>query len=411
MTVTIGRAALNDLYDLSVRGDRMSFLVDIDFDDVHEMKAVRQQLAGLVGNIDDPVIPFAWSEDSSLDGYYRPVSVAVGSSEVMLSSGFVPEVQVELERVSSFGNPWFEVTAQSVERVNTWSVSGPSGVFAAFQAPSADVEFELDTPVRALAAPSSVTLDTGDAMKIYKATAPMALTSFRFSCSPAKFYAGSCVIEQKLGSSWYPVVGRQVRIAAGTPWRLSNGLVRITSVDGATGSKVEVFNGTQWESQSIQHCYNSGPTLVRGGYIGQAPRAGSTVSVAILRNASEQVVVRLAGSDEVITWSIQRGAFHVVLRANPTANAGLVYSSDTGMSSFTGGLRRTSADASGNGLAFISPSDAPLVWDATLGGWAPTYLSPMAVALSIDLATSGAAETRRDEFFAPALLSQRMVTR
>lgn len=219
-------------------------------------------------------------------------------------------------------------------------------------------------------------------------------------------------MEQKAGSSWYPVVGRQVRLAAGTPWRISNGLVRLTSLDGATDSKIEVYNGAQWESQNIRHAYYSAGSVVRGGKIGQAPRAGTTVSLSVLRNAPETVVVRLAGNDEVITWSIQRGCYFVTMLSNSVAYAGLIYSTNTGMSASRTGTcqRRTAADASGNGLCFAAPWTSPTA-DLVQGGVVPIYLYPMAVGLMIDDVTAAGAEARHDEWLGPAMLSQRVIVR
>jgi len=411
MTVTIGRASLTDIFDVRLSGRRLTFTTDIEAASADEMKAIRQQLAGLVDNRDEEAIPFTWSEDSSLNGYYRVVSVNVPSTEVMLTSGFVPDVEVELEQVPGYANPWFEVTTQSVVRSNVHSVTTPSGVFAAFQAPSADVEFELSTPIRGLGAPTTVTLDTGDAMKIYKATAPVALTSFRFSCSPGKFYAGSCVVEQKVGSTWYPLVGRQTRIPAGTPWRLSNGLVRLTSIDGAAGGKIEVYNGTQWEAQSIQYGYNTAGTLVRGGHIGQAPVAATTVSVTVLRNSPEHVVIRTAGADEVVSWSLQRGAFLFTYVSNVTSQTGLVYSTNTGITgTYAGEFHRTTADASGNGLSFLY-SSILVAFDTTMGGMYDVYGTASGVGLTIDSATALSSRDRRDEFLAPAMIAQRVIAR
>lgn len=116
VSVTIGRASLDDLYDLRVRGAGFC-RTDIEGSDVYEMKALRlgtrrpgrqpRRRGGPVhlvrGRHARRVLPGG-------------AGTSVGSSAVMLSTGFVPEVDVEVEQIPGFAKPTWETTTSSVVR-------------------------------------------------------------------------------------------------------------------------------------------------------------------------------------------------------------------------------------------------------------------------------------------------------
>lgn len=375
------------------------------------LRAARQQLLGLQGNADEEVVPVVWATDSTLDGFYRPSNVRV---DVLGPPATATRMRfsVRLDRLSSgHRSPWFEVATQSVVRTNSHSVTTPSGVVAAFQAPSSDSQYEMGDTIKTIS-PSAHTLDTGDTIYRFKRSAPMSLTGFRFATSPPKFYAGSCVVEVRRSGTWYPVVGRE-GLEAGAVWRISNGLVRLTSVDGSTAGTVEVYNGSQWEAQSLQHA--SIPNFgVSSGQVTRGAHIGAGGPLAILRNGPEQVAVQVRGTEESVTWSVQRGAYLVgctmTWYSSTEFARGLVYATNTGMTAFTGGLRRTTADASGNGLALISPSTVTYS-STTLGGLGAPSGTGLAIGLAIDDTGSTAATTLRDEWFAATTFAQRVIAR
>lgn len=411
MSVTIGRASLDDLYDLRVRGNRVSFRTDIEGADVYEMKALRQQLAGLADNRDETVVPFTWSEDATLDGFYRVVGTSIGSSDVMLSTGFVPEVDVELEQIPGFANPWFEVTTQSVVRTNGHSVTTPSGVVA-HSIVENTYTHDLRPSLTSASSSSLLHADGGtNAITIYKATAPVALTSYRFSVLPAAFYYASCRLELSIGGTWYPMVGRQ--IPEGYQWRISNGIVRLTAASGAAADGTfEAWDNTTeaWESQDVAHWTTSalGPRIGLPTVTGQPPR------VSVLRNSPEQVAVRAAGNNYEMDYSIQRGARHVsasfTSATAATYGAGFGAASIAASTSFTGGIARTSNDANGNRMIFGTAAAAS--YSTTNGAaWLSSAATSGSMWWGIDLAGAGVTTVRRDEFMAVASMCQRVVVR
>jgi hypothetical protein len=259
------------------------------------------------------------------------------------------------------------------------------------------------------------TCDTADEVWRYKTTAPMDLTAFRFRVAPADFYVGSCVLEVKYGSSWYPVVGRELAVTPSTVWRISNGLVRLTSVDGSTAGTIEVWGDTGWEAQSI--AYSRVPTSgVSSGLCVKASAIGSEGPPTVVRNSPETVVVTCFGTESASTFVLHRGAYHVGMV--PTfyspggtggySGRGLCFDSATGCTSFTGGVWRSSADAYGNGLTFVSPLGGA-VKSTTQGGIAGTSGSMIAVGVNLNAANSTVAATLRDEVLGATSWQQRVV--
>jgi hypothetical protein len=349
MSVTIGRASLDDLYDLRVQGRRVSFSTEIVGSDIYGMQARRQQLAGLVDNRDEEVVPFTWSEDSSLDGFYRVVSVDVPSTEVMLSNGWVPEVRVELEQVAGQAAVWFEVSVSSVVRTNSHGITAPVGaVFTILDtAKSAWDLRQLGT----LASPSVArrAADASVGTDILRAVAPHALSAATYQTRPSLYYADACKLEVLYGSTWYPVVGAQV--LESRRWRISSGMVRLTAPNGATPGTLEVNDVGSWQSANVSH-WNG--TSARPIGLGSASTAADNPVMRVLRNSPEQVSIRLAGAAEDMTYTVKRGA--MLVEATYTSYAanrmGVGYASANASTGITGGIRRTSNDANGNRLVF-----------------------------------------------------------
>lgn len=360
MSCIIGRASLTtNPYNLSLNGRMLSFSVDLVGATVVELTALRQQLCGVVGNVDEETIPFTWSEDATLDGFYTNANVTVPSTINMLNSFFVQSVQVTLEQVTGFSNPWFEVTTNSLLRTNVHGYTVPPAVIATAAAAAVD---EVDLRPSLLTAtridrPTS----TGVTVSAYTLASPVTLTQYRAVQTPALFYTGACTVELLSGSTWSIAVGRGVPLTR--VWRISNGIIRLTSKNGATEGKLEIWdNGAgAWESASIQH--TDAGTLYAG--IGGSTTT-TNASLSILRNTPEQVVVKVSGYSAAVlsnfdfTYSIQRGAHHVVASwtANSTRQLGIGFTTTIACSAVgTGscGISNTANDANGNRLVFAFP--------------------------------------------------------
>jgi hypothetical protein len=413
MTVTIGRASLNDLYDLSVRGRRVSFTVDIEGSDIYGMQALRQQLAGLVDNRDEEVVPFTWSEDSSLDGFYRVVSVDVPSADLMLSNGFVPEVAVELEQIPGFATTAFEVTTMSVVRTNGHGITAPVGVVATELFNTNGYETDL-RPVLSSASGSSRFTSDGSAIIVpFTWTAPLALTSMRFTSPPASFYVGACRLEVKINGTWYTMVGRQ--IPAGCLWRISNGIVRLTpatswSADG-TFEMWDELGSASWESRAVSH-WSNGALGTKIGF----PHSTFPTPV-VLRNSPEEVVVKVAssaGRNQDFTYRIQRGArivsFSFTAAVAQKIGIGYAAADFAGSTSFTGGIARTASDSAGNRLAFGMAAASS--YDTGSGAaWMTTAATSGSGWIGADLGGAGVTTALRDEFLGACSWRQRVIVK
>lgn len=390
--MTIGRCSLTDSPEqITLAGNTLTIVVDITpavANDVNEMKARRQQLANLVGDADVEVVPFTWSEDSSFDGFYQVMSVSVPSTAVMLNVGYIPGVQITLEQITGYANPWFEVTTQSVVRTNGHAITTPTTIMATF---IASVTGERDMRP-ALTAPTVTGLrgnDAGTYTTIYEYVAPVAQTQYRYMGAASTFFQGGCSVEVKYGSTWYPVVGRDIPLA--TVWRISNGLIRLTAASGASGvtpGTIEIFNGA-WQSANVAHWTNGAPSSPIG-----YPGGSLLASLQILRNSVEHVVVKVSGGDVDYTYSIQRGAFHIVSSwTAQTAIKGGAGSATAGAiagTAITGGIRRTAND--GNGNRMVYGTAAARTNDLTnTGCWYTAAATTGSVFFGCELAGSGAA--------------------
>lgn len=434
MTLTIGRCTFTaEPHGVSHSGNQLTIQVPIGSatsvsSDAYN--AMRQQVLGLVDNADEPVVPVTWTLDSQYDGFYRVTSVSVDVGQLVFQNRYSRDCSITLERLIGYAAPEFEITTQSVVRTNVHAITTPSCVVGVFQTPSSTNAYQYDLgSLRSSTTTTTATVDTGDTITIFKANAPTTTTSWTFAVAPAKFYVGACRVEVRRSGTWYTVTGRSVDITAGTVWRISNGLVRVTSFDGSTHGTFEVWDQTAsggvgaWESTSIQHVYvptsgiNAGNT-VAGGKVGATPNQGYAGPIAILRNAPEQVTVRVRGINEMVTWSLQRGAYNAMCTfnsANPGGasgiqGVGLAFATNTACTAFTGGIWQTSADANGNGLTFSNPSSNAFVSTAN-GQLATTLTGTMAVGSNLGATNSTVAALRRDEFFGAVSWRQQVIIR
>lgn len=367
MTLTIGRASgLRPTKASPSLGDRIDIEGTIVATDLAELKARRQQLVGLLDNPDEEAVPIIWSTDSTFDGFYRIRNVRVR----MIGTTGTPRAQfnVTAERVGGYANPWFEITTQSIVRTNGHSITTPSTIIATGPAQPTSSDNVVDLYPDLGSATTSPIRNTSDGyeLRCFRDPAPQTLTSVRYVARPEWFYKGAATLEvQYAGSStWYPVVGDQhydhgATTPGGAPisaWRITNGIVRMTSTtafgSGGSGTFEIWDNGAgAWESQSISWSGSGGP-----GNLG--PRAIIKAPV-VLRNSPEQVVVRVQSARYSETWSVQRGAHFVTAHVyDPVATAYKIGLTGVAGTAITGGVRETSNNAQGNRMVFAVAAGA-----------------------------------------------------
>jgi hypothetical protein len=427
MSMTLGRTVIDDPDDVKVSGDSLTLTVEMNASSAAEMKAKRQQLSGLVGNRDEEAFPLTWTDDSTFDGFYRVTGLSIPSSIVMLTTGYVPPAQISLTRVGGYANPWFELTTQSVVRTNGHGITTPSTIIATGPAQPVSSDNVVDLYPDLGSATTSPIRNTSDGyeLRCFRDPAPQSLTSVRFVARPEWFYKGAATLEVQYGTStWYPVVGTQLydhgaTTPGGSPisaWRLSNGIVRMTSTTGFSSSATGTFevwdNGAgAWETQpAFGFSGQGGPGNVGPRAIIKAP--------VVVRNGPEQVIVRVQSSRLSETWSIQRGAHFVTCDLYDPAAAGGSKIGLTGVAgtAITGGVRETSNNATGNRMVFACVAGAI----ARSADTANTAVQPSSAATSqtfmvgVELAGSGAATGNAaadlvDQFVGAVAWRQRIV--
>lgn len=394
---------------LALSGKQLNVPFEIVASSFDEMKAQRQQLAGLVDNEDESVVPFTWSDDSSLDGFYRVTGVTIGSTINMINTWFIPDCQLQLEQIARFSNAAVEVTTLSPLRVNAHGFTVPPAVVAV-GLPNTMSETDLRPSLTAATAISR-TDELGNVLTAYTLASPVTRTWYRTSAVPASHYAGACKIQVKYGSTWFDVMGQEPPL--NRVWRISNGLVRLTSAQGATAGTFEVWDGTTWDSQPVAHWTNGavGPGIGNGN-------GTSQTTLTIQRNSPEACVVKVGGAGVDFTYKVMRGNMHVeaawtCTTATKYGAGNTVAAASTAVS--TWGIRRTANDAGGNRLVFGMP--VAITSDVVNGGInASTAATLGQMLIGIELAGSSAiagnaAADIANQFFGAVSWRQQVVSK
>lgn len=299
-----------------------------------------EQLVGLAGNPDEPIVPCTWTLNAELDGYYRVANIDIGGGpESVVTFGF--PYAVELERIRDAHMPVIE--SQLVGALMSNGLGAASGE-AIWCYPEAAVDHYL-----AAFGTSTATRTSADGVIdfVYQSTYATAFSSFgQFTVAPASYYVGAATIEA--GSTLRRVTGRRLKNLP-MNWRLSNGLVRVTP---ASGGKLDVshYDGAAWDT-AIRYRLR----LAAADWAN-----GSSTQITVLRNSPEECVIRVATAPTGVTTnairsidlSLKRGSrFVQVIMSNPTGREpgwGIKRDATEAATAITGGLRATANDASGN---------------------------------------------------------------
>ena len=430
MSLTIGRVVLADPDEVKVSGDQVDFTVEMSNTTLQDLKAARQQLAGLVNNPDEEAIPVIWSEDSTFDGFYRVLNVSIPSSPTMLTNFYVPPATISLRRVGGYANPWFELVTQAVVRTNGHGITAPSTIIATTPAVSTLSGDIVDLyPSITAGSPNSRTISNGFTIGVYRRTAPITVTSVRYSALASSFYLGGATIELQYGTStWYPVVGYQTydhgaTSFLGTPvsaWRISNGIIRLTSTTVPTSAGagiLEIWDNVAgaWETTTQTVSWTS------SGGIGNLGSNVVIKALVVVRNSPEQVTIRVQTAAKSETWTIQRGAHFAMCTVydpslNTPGNPGYRLGfSGTGVAgtSITGGIRQTSNDASGNRLVLATnTARTAITADTAIQPTSQSHSSTYMIGIELGGSSAVAGDTAADlveQFIGAVAWRQRIV--
>jgi hypothetical protein len=303
MTFQVGRVTLpNCPVSLVQDGDRLEFRFHLVASSGDQLDSLRHQLAGLVDDIDDPVVPVAWSDDPTVDGFYRVSSVSLPGDSLMLSNNLIMNGSLSLERIPGFASPVIEIDASAVVRTNACGAtsSEPAAAAAAFH--SSASTFDSLTSGGTLGV--TRTGSDGD-VTVVGQLAPFTRVTNAFP-SIASRYSGACKLEVKYDATWYTAVGQQVPASAAGNWRISNSLVRFTyaSYTGTSatvgGLQVEVYDGGAWrDTVTMKFGTWAGGVFTDAAWVGgdgigsSTNAAGAVVAcpVRVVRNSPETVTL------------------------------------------------------------------------------------------------------------------------
>jgi hypothetical protein len=332
VTLLIGRTVLDDPDEVKVSGDEITFVADLLCSSPVEMQVKRQQLANLVGNKDEEVIPLVWSDDPTFNGFYRVKSVNLGSHPVMLTTGYVPPATISLQRIGGgYANPTFEVIGTSIVRTNGHGAS--LGLTPSLFIPDS-VTYDLDG-FSSVATSDTRPAADGATVQILATGDPNG-RSYRFDVSPESYYQASCLVEVEVGGVWFPVVGRQA--PRSVRWRISNGVVRITSASSGAGATFEAWTGSAWVSQGIS-LLETGitPRPIGRWTPGLGAGASRDIPVTVLRNSPETVSLRQSTFSDQVTYSLIRGDRHMTMHWSVSSTATLPTRVGVGMTAGVAG--------------------------------------------------------------------------
>lgn len=343
MSLRLGRCIItdDDIEAWQQSGDRVrigGYLLDTT---ASATKQKRQQLLGYQNNLDEPIIPVVWTEDSSVTGWYRILDVNVDALATAFVDGTAGwRYSVDMERITGFASPALESVVRGALRVNGHSITaGTSIPWHAVEDATAyyDAGVAVTTAGRG-GENGTILLVSGGSNVLYDAVV-------RHSIDAANAYLHAATIE--VGSSLAPVVGRQITNEPAN-WRLSNGILRVTPVGTTSKLDISAYDGTQWDT----------PQRFRlGHYVAGISQFAEWTSITVLRNTPELVVIRLTTTNVprdqqfTVDLALRRGARTVSVHYGARYGTFKWAAQDDNLAAstaLTGGIRRTSNDADGN---------------------------------------------------------------
>lgn len=331
-------------------------------------RAQRAQILGLVGNIDEDVIPVTDTENPHIDGYYAVIGTSVDDPEDPARQVYFPYT-VDLLRLPGWQAPLFEVQCSGALRSNVHSITTSTALgWVGYPASASAVRF-----VRASAA-TAVTeygASGNNVIGLYATGSNLYTETLLYSVAASDFYDCACEIRtgSRVASSSAPdvtdhrvVVGRQVPNLP-TAWMISNDLVRV--LPGPNNGEILIG---QWQDSAHTPAGADSWTykaykVIKDGSGGTTTGDGDTITV--LRNSPECVSVRIwfdHGSQvaSYTDFTVRRGSpvvegCSVIIGTNATLAHGFGRFSTEATSSATGGIIATSDDANSNKFRIRSP--------------------------------------------------------
>lgn len=388
-----------DITSASFNGNRLSVRGDVILSGstkVDQGKAIREQIVAMQDNGDEPFVAVQWSQDSTINGFYRVRGIGCDIGQMTLVEGYL-SWSAELDRVMGYQYPPLESVCSWQLVTNNRSVTAGTFTGSELQWAVPGTAFDLG-PVSGtvsglltgLGGPFTLATGFGSAYRVTGVTVP-ASGIYGWSVDPADYYFGACTVTTDFGSATdQTVFGRWAD--GSTNWMVSNGIVRIF---------VEAAN----ETLTVEH-WESGAWRQANSTNYRFQWAGTTIdydTMTVLRNSPECVVVRLGCR---IASTLMRVYVDLMLMRGSAmvygymsilpGQTGWSYANTLGIqttasvasTAVTGGFRATTADA--NGLQFVLVTGAPACTDTLATGRTVTTSSTTSLSFGISAISAGA---------------------
>ncbi len=388
--------------------------------------AIREQIIGMNGNPDEPFVAVQWSEEPTVNGFYRLIGIRCDIGQMYLTDGLL-SWSAELDRVGSSPVPSIESHCSWQLVTNTRSVTYPASFSLEtprqFAVPGSafdlgPVSGTVSGAASNITGPTNLATGFGTILGVDVAALP-ATGIMGWSVDPSDYYDGNCLVTTDFGAATdQKVFGR--RTDTSTDWVVSNGMVRF-SVE-ATNQRLRVEH---WDSGSAAWVRANNTdyifSLTAGAWV------FDYVSMTILRNAPECVAARLAykvptsASPHLrayVDLTILRGGSMVYGHVATFPEIGLWPSETTirvatsatvASTANIGGFRATTADANGN--QFVLVTGTPACTDTLASGYTTTTGDTNTLSFGISSTVWAADEDAALEFFARRAEVTRVVDR
>lgn len=327
--------------------------------DLAAVLATRDQLAAMVDNPDEPIVPFQLLDDPTLTQMVRVRSASVQVDSGGLDLGYFPW-SITLDRIPAGSLPRVKSAMLGTVRTNVQAQAITDTIpWHGWSAKAVGYAFDGST-----ASYSARTGPGGSARVIYF-NQDMLNGYASWTINPADYYDMAAQIQA--GTTLRPLVGRWMDSAENlTTWELSNGLVKITPGSGTALLNLTVPVGATPSTWATSIPIDVG-YVVGASWFAFGP--SYITNVMVLRNSPEVCALRLVVSQALSSQSsyftvdllLRRGdrICYVTVRSPQSRKYGIGTNAVTTMTDllvggFGYGIRRSATDGDGNRICMFT---------------------------------------------------------
>lgn len=345
--------------------DAMGLSIRFETDTAAELSALIQQFRGYP-NPDEPIVPIIRTGGDSWGqtGWYGIDAIDVLHGVDEGNAAQVAEVEIACRRIPGHTVPVIEDRYRGVLLDNSLAFADGSQRYT-WAVPAA--AYDRDGP--AAGTWTTRVTESGTLAFWYDDTLAAFSDTLFYALDPEDAYIGACLLEAKLGggSTWYAIPGRAMENLPSS-WRLSNGILRATKTAGSGSIDIEWYDGVSaWESATtitlsggtygdLYDCYGAFPlrvgpetTTLRTLWIAEDVTTHGRLTVDLIVRRGDRTLKGIIKCDTTDTWGI---------RSNEAA----------AFNSITGGVTKSTNDASGNRVSHLTPHTVTKTLTAGAGG-------------------------------------------